>query len=324
MNRDLDAREPDAAPSATVSALQPPRSPAADPESDVITGSQFTRALFGGWYIVVLAMLLAVGATAYSLMGSQAIYTAEVIVAPVGDLGEKSNSIASGLLGSLGSTKSATPFDRLILTLTSYRLAAMLDANRPTKMQIFGRYWDEETRTWRRPDTWRFQVSSAVREFFGLPVAGAPNAATFARYLQAHLKITSGIGEFKHRMISYDHNDPTLGRAFLALVLKDADDIVREQDTNQLRRYTEYLKDRLQTVTVAEHRKVFFDLLALNERKLMVADAGEFYSFRILDGPRVSDVPTSPQPVLSLMLATIGGFAIGLLIVVLLLGLRRR
>jgi len=56
----------------------------------------------------------------------------------------------------------------------------------------------------------------------------------------------------------------------------------------------------------------------------MVADAGEFYSFRILDGPRVSDVPTSPQPVLSLMLATIGGFAIGLLIVVLLLGLRRR
>ena len=90
--------------------------------------------------------------------------------------------------------------------------------------------------------------------------------------------------------LHYTNDDPKFAALFLSLIVKTANDYIREQNREIQRNYVNYIADAISKNTNVDQRQALDQLLLQEERKLMLTEVDAPYAASVLDGPTVAPV----------------------------------
>jgi hypothetical protein len=282
--------------------------------------------LRGMWLIAIFGVIgVALGVR--SLMNFGPTYEAAMVVSS-GEQGG-GNSLSSALTSAgarLGidlstDSASATTFDRLRITLGSISLARLLDEKYGMVRRLWGGSWDEAKQEWIKPVPGRFEMSQELRARLHLPTWSAPTVESLASHLQGAVRV-SKMTDPPFYKITYRSNDPAMALWLLQTVYREADDLLRAQDRAQAIERKAYVEDRLRTTVNLEGRSMFTNMLANEERRLMLLDTDTPYAAQIIDPAFVSSQPSTPDPVRDFGIVVVGWILAGVFVVVLIALLR--
>lgn len=254
---------------------------------------------------------------------SPASYTATALVSPAQSNGTVagSTSTLSALIPSLaglssGSTAAAaTPFDTFMQLILSPRVAADLIKSDPTILPtIFPAEWDKQTKTW-HPSYSPIQVGKRLFSLaFGLDPWEPPSAQRLGDYLLAHIVVAPVGTSASMQQITFTFPSSRFAQSFLKRVLDDADDDIRAEALNRSEKQIAYLRNELRTTQELDYRAALIALLSQQEMTRMTINKGLPYAATRVQPPYVSDLPTSPNPILLLAVAVFVGVVVGIFI----------
>jgi LPS O-antigen subunit length determinant protein (WzzB/FepE family) len=253
------------------------------------------------------------------------LYTAQLTLTP----SESSPSASASRLGNLASlagistgSHAGAPFDLFLLALQSREVATVLAQDEIMLKTLFPERWDHTRGKWL---TSADSVTTfSYRRLLGLPVAsmGRPSASEVNDLLNKQVKIGQNV-ERGTATILFDNKDPFFAAQFITRITAAADGFVKSRTLARSKEYISYIEKRLQTTIVAEHREALATELGIRQRSMMLASSSLYFAVDPLGEPFTSTSPSSPRPFLLISIGIIGGFAVGLLIL-LILNVRKR
>lgn len=271
-----------------------------------------------GFCVVLLVLVVAV-----SIWLSTPRYAATLTVAPAqGSLIERpgSQSGLSGFAGLLGASgQEVTPFEIYVKLYRSPDLAEALERDHHVMRTIFAKRWDAEAGRW-KPS---FGPRNALRWIFGVPSANVPDLDDLRAFLSANIDITPGDGN-EVQTVSFLYPDRSFARNLLQWVHDEAEILAKQRVQVSTRNNVQYLTQKVATITQTDQRQALIALLAQQENVLMLSQSWNAYAGELVQKPSVSMDPVSPNPTQLLLLAIVGGFFLGCIVIFLrLLGRRQ-
>lgn len=245
-------------------------------------------------------------------------YTAELKVMPSESSG--AGSVSTGGLASLASMAgvnlskegSVTPFEQYLEGLKSGLVAETL-ANRTEIMKVlFRSEWDESKQRFVETSGLPSRAIRSISHMLGLPTYPwqQPNTARLQSYIQKNIAINEN-PKSQFVTISFEHESPKFARQFLTELHEALDEELRQKALVRSTKYITYLTNQLQQVTVAEHREALVQALSEQEKFRMTASSGLAYAADPFGSVTVSLKPTSPRPIIVIILSIILGGVIG-------------
>jgi hypothetical protein len=271
------------------------------------------------WHSVLTAIVLA--CLYLWLVPSQ--YTASAIVGPAQQT-TSSSAVSSALsavlplagLGGGSTTTTATPpFDEFMQLIVSPRVAAQLIKEDPTILPtLFPSEWDKERKAW-HPSSSPLQVGKRILlTIFGQPSWQPPSVGRLSDYLQAHLQIAPVNTTTSMQTIGFTFQSPQFAEKFLRRLLDDADSVIREEALDRTDKQIAYLQNKLQTIQPVDYRATLLTLIATQETTRMTINKGLPFAAARIQQPIVSDLPTTPSPIVTLVIALFLGIVFGVLL----------
>jgi len=244
-------------------------------------------------------------------------YTAEAELGP-SQSNSQSNSNPLGELSSAASLLGVTvgqtddDFVKYKEILRSQRLAAALYQNESLRPILFGAAWDADDRQWHAPLGAGTIVKGLLHLIAGKPFWTAPTEFDVQNYLDDKLDILTDkvTGYIK---VSIAANEPNDATQMLGAIIVTADDIVRQSVKNRTSARISYLTRTLKTTTLQDERGTIIDLLASQEKVLMLSSADKTYAVDIIDPPTADPLHPSPSLISVLLIVLfIAVFAVAL------------
>lgn len=234
-----------------------------------------------------------------------------------GNAGGLSN-IASLAGIDLRSTQTASPFQLYLASLHSREVSETLSTNMELMTTIFSGEWDRATNQWKEPQSLTKPVRRAIKAILGIPNYPwqQPDGARLQDYLAVVIKIKED-PKSPVVKISLDHPDPAFARRLLSVVHEATDAGLRRKAGARTRQYINYLSEKLDAVTVSEHRLALAETLSEQEKLLMVINSTTPYAAEPFGKPASSVYPTRPRPVQILIGAILAGIFIAVISAVL-------
>ncbi|TSD86212.1 hypothetical protein FFK22_023430 [Mycobacterium sp. KBS0706] len=264
------------------------------------------------WLFILVTLILCEAAAVAFILVSPKKYTASAIIMPIiADkpdqrlLGGGSGEGVANLL--FGGQKVPPEFDRFMQTLASTTLSERLLQDPEFLQAFFANEWDPETRSWRPPGGPVAWVKSQVAKATGLPPYIPPNADRIRDAIQDNLNMKSGVAS-NAQVVTYDHTNPQAALYVLRTVIADNDQVNREQIANQISSLISRINALLSSTTDLTMRDTLIPLLVEQRRRQLAVQGDTPFAIDVIDPPSVSVAPTSPKPLL--LLVVIGVFAI--------------
>jgi hypothetical protein len=277
---------------------------------------EIAAVLWRGKWLIMVIVAVVVAATILSLRQSTPTYTARMVVAPVkasssSGVGSTISRTASalGLTSALGGEDSVSPFGLYIETIRSVGLAKTLQEEHKLLQELFPGIWNEERGEWIPPSSFRFRVTSKVKRWLRFPDWTPPSPSTLASFIRGNVRINS-LEEQGLRDVTFEHSDREFALRLLQMLHDGSDTKLKEAERKRAEERLSYLRDQLTDVRVTDYRSVLVALLAREQQKMMLIQGNLPFAAEIVDPPSVSAAPTSPRPLLSLVIAVIAGTAI--------------
>ncbi len=299
-------------------------------DADIVDLSHLVRTwLVWSW----VPFLLAVAGLYFgyrNLQGFTPQYIASMIVLPNG-----TQSAASGNGGGVTAIAaqfglqigpqpiSASPFDRLKLTLGSSELAATLDQKYQLMRRFYGSAWDASTGTWKRPTGVEFERQERIRAFLRQNPWMPPDLQSLAGLISGSLKFESVSGGGAFQRISVTGADGEMALWLLGTAFSEADELLRNNDRQQSVERKAYIEQELARQTLVRNQDALRSLLA-DELSRQVALAGNLlYSATVVEAPHLQNRRTEPNITLIFGVPTVTGFALGFFLITLVAVFRR-
>lgn len=264
------------------------------------------------WLFILVTLILCEAAAVAFILVSPKKYTASAIIMPIiADkpdqrlLGGGSSEGVASLL--FGGQKMPPEFDRFMQTQASTTLADRLMQDPEFLQALFVNEWDPETRSWmppRGPVPW---IKAQVAKAAGLPPYSPPNADRVRDVIQDSINMKSGVAS-NAQVVTYDHTDPQAALYVLRTVIAANDQVNREQIANQISSLISRINALLSSTTDLTMRDTLIPLLVEQRRRQLAVQGDTPFAIDVIDPPSVSVGPTSPKPLL--LLVVIGVFAI--------------
>jgi uncharacterized protein involved in exopolysaccharide biosynthesis len=237
------------------------------------------------------------------------------------------SSTGTGLAGSLGGlgalaslagfnlpTQEATsPFQLYLESLHSRAVADDLAKHTDLMSVLFSAEWDAKARTWRPPAVSLRPLRTAVKAVLGMPNYPwqPPDGARLQEYLEVAVKVDQNpkspvVG------IRMEHKDPQFAVKFLGALHAATDQMLREKALARTTEYVRYLSNKLETVTVAEHRMALAQALSEQEKVRMMTSATTPFAADPFGRPVASRRYTSPRTFAVLLLSVPAGLIAGI------------
>jgi Chain length determinant protein len=267
------------------------------------------------WAAVLLCVLI--GAALAILPPPQ--YTISFVVYPSQSSGDKSglsgtlSSLAAPLAGLIGSsaTSDVQPFDLFMELIVSPRLAQkLIDQDKEVLPKIFYKEWDPVAKKFHPPHD---PISTITRIFdyvFGLPAYEPPSASRLATWMQDNLVITA-INSTSMNQISFNTPYPQFGQRFLKEMASQADGVIRDEALKLTDVQIAYLENKLAQVQTVDYRQTLLGLLSGQETTRMSINKDLPYAAAVLQNSFSTDLPTSPNPLIIMLIAIFVGLAMG-------------
>lgn len=279
------------------------------------------------WRLILGCAAFGFVIAALSLQGAVYVYPVEMQATTVqstsGGSGGASRGLSqlSGLASlanlSMPSTQSEVQFQLFQDSLRSRDLADELAKNHDLMIAMYSSQWDPITQTWHEPPvSTSTRIKLWVRNLLGLAPAApwhAPNGANIQSFLNDNLEVAVDPRKTYMVNLSLTSYSREFSIRFLNLLVKTADERLRQKALERARTYINYLTAKLKTVTVAEHRDALSQALGEQERYAMVASSGKPFAAEVFQSPWASNQPAYPSPRQTFLMWMVLGAVAGVL-----------
>ncbi len=273
----------------------------------------------GKWFIMVVTVAFAVLSVLYSL-GLANVYKSEALLTPAT---EKSGLNIPGQLGGLAAMAglnlggaAGTDNTALGLELVKSRdfigrfverhnllvpLMATSGWDRGSNALLFNpELYDVQSKTWVRKVNPPFQPEPSLLE---------AHDAFMDNFSVSQDKLTKMI------KISLKHYSPELAAQWLALLIKDINEEIRQRDLREAERSIVYLNKQIEETNIADVRTTLFSLVEEQMKTKMLANVRSEYVFKVIDPPVVPEMKAEPLRALIVIASVMFGFMLSCLIV---------
>ncbi len=120
--------------------------------------------------------------------------------------------------------------------------------------------------------------------------------------------------------VALEWKDPELAHAWLASLIADLNESIRQRERDQATKSLEFLKAELQRTEIMELQQALNQLSLAELQKLTLANVREEFAFRIIDPPSLPDAddPIWPKPLLIVLSSAFLGLFLGLFVAIVL------
>ena len=294
-------------------------------QDDEIDLRELFAALWDGKLLIFIVTCAVFLFSSAYLHRAERSYTVSVTLRPTED-----QSSAGGNLGGLGGLASlagvqlpsggATEFITFQAMLKSQEVASRLFADENLVQRLFAGEWNEGRKSFLRPapstlgNVKRLLEPLLTGEGQGAYVA--PNAARLAEKITGAMSVsedkTSGMLK-----LSMESAKPKLASDLLLALIRETDGFLKERFVISGSEALQFYQQKIAKARSREHREALAKLIAIEERKLMLATRDGPFVVEIMMGPDQSLRPTSPKSSLILALGLVLGLFLGAAVVLL-------
>jgi hypothetical protein len=256
--------------------------------------------------LLVLMSVLLLGAIVLFALLTPSYTAVATIGPPTQSLDDLSSGNAGGLLGSLsGMTKriglaalasggGADLFGEYQELLTSNRVAAMI-ANDPNVLRtLFYRKYDWQENRWKVRGPLQ-SVTNRLKRLLHYPIKNKPDRDDVAKFLNDNLIVDAPLTS-NFATVSLAFKDPIAAQWLLNVVLRDADQLIRNDRKRDVLSRVRYLTAILPQISNADQKTSISAVLLQQEQSLMMIYSDERYGATIVDTPHADRRPTAPSP----------------------------
>jgi uncharacterized protein involved in exopolysaccharide biosynthesis len=288
-----------------------------------VTISGMAQTLWGGLWLIVAAIVLAVLVTALALKLRSPDYTATMIVAPAQADLSAASQLASELeqfasLATLAQTPAkierVSELERYIQLFGSTTLAARVETEHHLLQTVYADYWDPERQAWRPPTGIVAALEGAVLGFFGFPAWTEPDDAQLAEWLGNQVEVAR-LGGSSLLRIQMSHPKPAFARSVIEMVHDTADRILREQSLARIGVQIAQVESELEKATTPTRKGALEEVLVEQYQAQALLRANQPYAAQVVVPAMASAFPSSPSPFLILALAAVVGAILGMFVV---------
>ena len=307
-----------AAPSAAQGARFSLRGAAAE-----ITIRGLLETLWRGWWLLLAAIVLALLVTTVALKLSQPLYTASMIVAPAPTDLSAASQLASELeqfasLATLAQSPAkverVSDLERYVQMIGSPTLAARLQAEHGLLQIVFEEDWDAENQVWRRPHDLRATIEHALLGFFGFPSWTEPDVAALADWLSSWVTVAR-LGGSAMLRLRMDHPKPEFAASVVQMVHTAADGLLRVDALTRIGAQIALAERELAAASSPTRRQALENMLSAQYQVEALLQVDQPYAAQVLVPVTASATPTSPNPLLILVLAAVVGAILGVFVI---------
>ncbi|HEX4158026.1 MAG TPA: Wzz/FepE/Etk N-terminal domain-containing protein [Rhizomicrobium sp.] len=268
-------------------------------------------------YYLLLVLLIVVGLAAvisYTLLAAP-VYTATAIVGPANNSDQPFNdavgSLSGGLGGiakhlhvggALGQQGGGDPFDEYTALLTSNRLAALLVRKDNFLPEVFWSEWDASQNHWLPKNDFASQKIDQLKVLLRRPVKPSPDQEDLEKYFKKNLLVDSSL-ETSFTTVSFRFHTRDGAERLLGLILREADNIIREDKRRDVAARIAYLNAALVHLALADQKPELIAVLSEQEQEMMMIESDHLYASMLIDAPYAPLTPTSPSPVIDGLMA---------------------
>jgi hypothetical protein len=243
-------------------------------------------------------------------------YTAQILIAEKADSADLAPArSALNLIGGLSGTGGGAPSQFKLLgdVVTSNALAKVLDEKYGMVKVIYADQWDRHTHSWIKPSGLLASIKAGIKAILQMPAWTPPDYRDLATYLASNVHLISSapalLGTASAYSLQYNNGDPHFAAYFLTAVFTEADALMRQRHEAELQKNVAYLQRRLAQTTEVGYREALTQIVADQEKQLMVLHGDTTYTAEIVDGAVSPKLPSFPNVKLTLVLTVIvGGF----------------
>lgn len=271
--------------------------------------SELKAALLGGYLLILIGtaagLLLAV---IFSWILPRD-YIATAVVGPRVNTASQIPEGVQALASSLGYQGAGAEghFSQFLQMTKSVSLAHELMRRTDVARQQFANQWNADDKTWHAPTGAIASLRDMMHAVFNVPDWHAPTDYDLADQLNRNLRVDPVIGTTFQRLTFHDK---TAGHArdTLNFIITNSDALLRDRAQARTREQINFLQARLQDVSVVSYRASLIELIADQERQLMVTNTNQPYTLDVLDPPSTSGQPNILGMILRILIGMGAGF----------------
>lgn len=274
------------------------------------------EALLAHRWLAVLILAGSMLAAVLYLQLATKTYTVSAMVSPIesqdGQLAKYAQ--LTSLVGlNVNTGLGVSNYEKFREILTSVALAQRLATRHDLLIRIYPQEWNSTAQRWEPPGGFVAWLRRGLQRLAGMPSWAPPSPKRLSEFLENNIKVRD-LNVSSIVSISIVHKDPEFATWLLELILKEGDELIREKERGVVSESVAYVRAKLGEVVVQEHRRALVDILSGLEQRAMLAESGGYFAAEILDPPVASDLPTSPNPVMTLALALVFGAGVSLVV----------
>lgn len=285
----------------------------ATPAGSIIV-SEIFYAVLRKWWLIGITVVVCVLGGLLVLRAQGVSYTAQMRVAELTENGSGGGSASQGSMALLPinlGNKGAGKLDYYLAMLTDPLVVERLAGKSRLLEILYPRDWNPQAQDWYPPGPsligW---VRSSLKNFLGVPVWVKPNSSQISDRLKEVLKLSADVTT-GYWTITVTRSSRKDALELLQILHQEADEIVRERDRELAESHIEYIRNKLQTVQISEHRSNLTQLLMMEEQKLILSSSNSDYAAMLLSPPSASDLPSAPKIVRSVAVFIVLGILLG-------------
>ena len=141
-----------------------------------------------------------------------------------------------------------------------------------------------------------------------------PNPKRLAIFINQNIQINKD-KETGFLKFTSETSKPELILSIIIEATKASDEIMRQRYIDFSTEPLAFYKEKIRTARSREHREALAELIRQEEQKLMFASKGKYFTAEPYIEPTISLHPTSPRPLLVLVLSLVLGFTFGVVLV---------
>ncbi|HHG3265181.1 TPA: Wzz/FepE/Etk N-terminal domain-containing protein [Vibrio parahaemolyticus] len=278
----------------------------------------------GKWVIILTTTIFAVGSVFYAI-NLPNIYKADALLAPAESSGGGDLSKMAGQLGGLaalagvniGSSESSQTELAVQVMKSRHFVDSFITRHELLVPLMAVNGWDLTSDTLIIDDEiYNPLTNEWRREAKGLrgvkPTAQEAYEVFRNNVLNISLDQESGL-----YTVSVQYYSPYVAQQWVGWLIEDINEVMRERRISETSKNLSYLKLQLQKTSIAEMQSTFYKLIEEQTKSLMLAEAQEEFVFKTIDPAVVPEVKSKPRRGLICIVATIFGFLISSISVIL-------
>tara|TARA_Y100000591_G_scaffold331541_1_gene365781 strand:+ start:1012 stop:1965 length:954 start_codon:yes stop_codon:yes gene_type:complete len=265
-------------------------------------------------FIVLFSLLSSIFAVIFSLSLPN-IYQSSALLSPVDSSNNGVSSLVSqygGLaslagvnLGSLGSSDGDRTLEALAVLESRRFLTNFIKKRNIEKELLASDYWDSDNlQLYYNNDVYDEEKQIWISDKKGFPTDRDLYLAFHELLSIKRMKDLEG----GFVTVGFEHKSPIFAEKVTSQLIEDLNNEFKEKDIEQASLSINYLTEQLEQTSLIEVRKVMFNLIEQETKKIMIAKATNEYIFRYLDPPIAPERKLKPnRPFIVILSGVIGG-----------------